>query len=125
VTIPPLVMVATELFVLVHMPPDEGVKVVVLPMHIGLFPVMIAIGLSLTVIGAVAADTHPVDESVNRKVAVPAETPCTRPVLVTVAIVGFRLAQLPPTVGASVVADPTQIVVAPVIFTTGLLLTVI
>ena len=123
-TIPPLVIVAMLILVLVQLPPEIGVIVVVFPMHIGLFPVMVTTGLALTVIGFVAEETHPVDDNVNLKVAIPAETPCTNPEFVTVATPGFRLVQLPPMVGARVVKDPTQIVVPPVIFIAGLLLIV-
>ncbi len=125
VTIPPLVIVATAILVLVQVPPDDGDIVVVFPTQIGLFPVIETVGLAFTVMGKVAADIHPDDDNVNLNVAVPAETPCTNPELVTVATVGLRLVQLPPIVGASVVTEPTQMVVAPVILTTGLLLTVI
>lgn len=125
VTIPPLVMVAMVLLVLAQVPPEFGDMVVVLPTQIGLRPVMETTGLAFTAINIVSTEVHPVDVSVNINPAVPADTPCTNPVLVTVATPGLRLVQLPPIVGATIVVAPAHTVVGPVVFTAGLLWTVI
>ncbi len=124
-TIPPLVMVAMALLVLAHVPPEFGNMVVVLPTQIGLSPMIETTGRAFTAINIVSTDVQPVDVSVNINPAVPAETPCTNPALVTVAKPGLRLVQLPPTVGATVVVAPAHIVAGPVVFTAGLPLTVI
>lgn len=62
---------------------------------------------------------HPVLVSVNVKVAEPADTPVTTPALVTVATEGLLLTQVPPLVGDNVVVEPTQMLFAPVMLTTG------
>jgi hypothetical protein len=61
---------------------------------------------------------------VKVKVALPAVTPVTTPALVTVATAGLLLAQVPPVLGESVVVAPIQILSAPIMLTTGVLLTV-
>ena len=63
--------------------------------------------------------------AVNMNVAVPALTALTSPVLLTVATAPFVLAHVPPVVGDSCVVAPIQIKLAPVMFTVGLLITVI
>lgn len=60
---------------------------------------------------------------VNVKVAVPADTPVTTPAFVTVATAGLLLVQVPP-VGDKVVVPEIQMLLAPVIVATGVLLTV-
>ena len=124
VTTPALVTVATAGLLLDHVPPVVGVRVVVEPTQILLPPEILTTGIALTVTGAVAADTQPVLVLVKVKVAVPAETPVTTPVLVTVATAGLLLVQVPPLVGESVVVAPTHILVVPVILTNGMALTV-
>ena len=49
VTIPASVTVATDVLLLVHVPPVVGDKVVVVPTHIAVDPVMLTIGKLLTV----------------------------------------------------------------------------
>jgi uncharacterized protein (DUF362 family) len=59
VTTPPLVTVATAVLLLDHVPPVEGLKVVVEPTHIVLAPVILTVGFALTVNGDVANELHP------------------------------------------------------------------
>jgi hypothetical protein len=61
---------------------------------------------------------------VKVKVAVPADTPVTTPELVTVATAALLLAQVPPVEGDKPVVKPTQMLLGPLIFTTGKGLTV-
>lgn len=124
VTIPPLVIVATNGLVLVQVPPAVGVNVVIDPTQIGLFPVITATGLAFTTTGAVGSETQPVEDWVYTKVALPGLIPMTRPALLTVAMVGFKLDQLPLTVGDNEVLAPSQIVEGPIIVAAGLLFTV-
>lgn len=123
VTMPLFVTVATAGLLLTQVPPDVGDKVVVALTQILLNPVMLTTGNGLTVTGSVGNDAQPL-LLVNVKVAVPAPTPVTTPALVTVATAGLLLAQVPPVVGDKVVVAPSQIVLRPVMFTIGVLLTV-
>jgi hypothetical protein len=59
VTTPTFVTVATEVLLLVHMPPVVGLNEVVDPAHIVLPPVMLTLGFTFTVNGAVASELHP------------------------------------------------------------------
>lgn len=124
VTTPPDVTVATAGLLLAQVPPLVGDKVVVLPAQILVAPVMLTVGRALTVTGKVGVETQPVTELVNVKFTVPALTPVTTPAFVTVAMAGFVLTQVPPDVGDNAVVLPTQIVLPPVILTTGRALTV-
>lgn len=119
VTTPLLETVATAGLLLVQVPPDEGDKPVVTPTQMLLGPLIPTVGKALTVIAEVGADTHPVLVLVKVKVAVPADTPETTPALVTVAIAGSLLAQVPPVVGDTVDVLPTQILLDPVMLTAG------
>ena len=110
---------------LVQLPPVFGDNVVVEPIHIGLPPVINAVGLARTVMGAVGLEGQPVAACVNVNVALPAAIPCTKPVLLTVATKGSLLDQVPFTVGVKLVVVPSQIVAGPRIFTNGRPLTVI
>lgn len=125
VTTPALVTVATAGLLLAQVPPVVGDKVVAFPIQILFEPVMLTIGAAFTVTGAVAAETQPVTASVKVKVADPADTPVTTPALVTVAIAGLLLAQVPPVVGDKVVVSATQMLLEPVILTVGAAFTVI
>jgi hypothetical protein len=60
VTIPALVIVATLVLLLDHVPPVLGLIVDVLPIHIELAPVMLTVGFVYTSMDAVLFDTHPV-----------------------------------------------------------------
>lgn len=119
VTTPVLVTVATDGALLTHEPPVEGDKVVVLPAQILLDPVMLAIGIGLTVTTGVAADKHPLEALVKVKLTVPAAKPVTTPAFVTLAMEPSLLAQVPPEVGDTPVISPTQISLEPVRFTVG------
>lgn len=80
---------------------------------------MLTDGKALTVTVEVGRETQPVADRVKVKVTVPAETPVTTPLLVTVATALLLLAQVPPEVGDKVVVAPTQILLAPVMLTVG------
>jgi hypothetical protein len=83
---------------------------------------MVGNGLAVTVLVFV----HPLP-SVKEMVAVPAETPVTRPVLFTVATPVLFEVQLPVPVAellpVNCVLDPTQIVAVPVIVGRGFIVT--
>ena len=99
VTTPPLVTVATPVLLLAHVPPVVGDKVVEVPIQIKLAPVILTVGLFVTVIGAVGSDVQPVVDEVNVNVAVPTPTPVTSPLLATVATPALLLCHVPPVVG--------------------------
>lgn len=105
-TFPLLLMLATKKLLVDHVPPVEGVNVVVPPTHKVEDPVNVATGLALIVTVVVGLDTHPVVELVNVKVTVPSVTPVTTPAFVTVAIDVLLLTHVPPVVGDSVVVAP-------------------
>lgn len=110
---------------LVQVPPVEGESVVVVPSQILLEPNMDTEGFKLTCTGAEGSETQLVDPCVNVNVAEPEVTPVTIPSLVTVAIEGWELTQVPPVDGLNVVVVPLQIAVPPVTLATGSALTVI
>lgn len=118
VTRPALLTVAIATLLLVHVPPLVGLNVVVAPAQIVEFPVIETGGLGFTVMALVGFDAQPLD-FVNIKVVAPALTPVTRPELLTVAIVGLLLLQVPPVVGLRVVVVPIHILLGPVIATAG------
>lgn len=124
VTEPLLVTVATEVLLLVHVPPVDGDNEVCEFIQMAVGPVKNTVGLSYTVTGAVASEAHPVILFVKMNVAVPAATPVTTPALLTVAIDGLLLDQVPPIDGDNVVVVPTHIVEDPEILTVGLCLAV-
>lgn len=123
VTTPALDTVATAGLLLTQVPPEVGDSVVVELTQILLNPVMLTTGNGLTVTGSVGTDSQPL-LLVNVKVAEPAPIPVTTPALVTVATAGLLLAQVPPVVGDKLVVAPAQIVLRPVMLTTGVLFTV-
>jgi hypothetical protein len=59
VTTPAFVTVAIDVLLLVHVPPVAGLNVVVFPAHIVLAPVMLTLGFTFTVNGAVASEPQP------------------------------------------------------------------
>jgi hypothetical protein len=59
VTTPALVTVATAALLLVHVPPVVGLKAVVEPTHTVLAPVILTLGFTFTVNGAVATELQP------------------------------------------------------------------
>ena len=99
VTIPAFVTVATPALVLTQVPPEAGDKVVVEPTQRLVAPVILTTGMPLTVTMPVGADKQPVAVLVKVKLAVPAETPVTTPMLSTVATAALLLAQVPPVDG--------------------------
>jgi uncharacterized protein (DUF362 family) len=120
-----LVIVATAVLLLTHVPSVVGLTVVVPPIHNEvLAPVIFVIGRALTVTALVASDGQSVVLLVNVNIAVPPLTPVTTPPLVTVATVLLLLNHVPPVLGLNVVVDPSHIVLAPVMLTVGFALTV-
>ena len=71
VTMPPALTEATPGFVDVHVPPTEGLSVVVFPIQIGLGPVTLTTGLDSTVTALLRVDWQPVLVCVNLKLTVP------------------------------------------------------
>lgn len=124
VTTPAFVTVATDGLLLVQVPPVAGDKLVVLARQMIELPLILTVGLAMTVTLAVGAELQLVLLNVNMNVTTPAPTPVTTPPFVTVAIDVLLLVHVPPVVGDNVVVPPPQIVVAPVILTAGLTLTV-
>ena len=59
VTIPLLLTVATLGLLLAHVPPVVGDKVVVVPTHMLLGPVILTVGFALTVTTEVGFELHP------------------------------------------------------------------
>ena len=107
VTTPPLLMVATIGLLLTQVPPVVGVKFAVAPIHTVAGDGTVITGSAFTVIEAVVL-LQVVVVFVNVKVEVPANNPVTTPALVTEAIVGLLLIQVPPDVGDNVMVLPTQ-----------------
>jgi hypothetical protein len=70
VTNPLLDITAIAGFELAHVPPVEGIKLVVAPTHMDALPVSETVGFPFTVIGTEAFDTHPA-LCVNINVATP------------------------------------------------------
>lgn len=118
-------MVAILGLLLDHTPPDDGKTCVVPLIQMDVGPLMVAIGVVLTVTGVDANEVQPVVALVKVKVAAPVATPVTVPLLVTVAILGLLLIQVPPLDGLNDVVVPMHIWEGPVIDTLGLPLTVI
>ena len=102
---PALVTVAIAVLLLVHVPPDVGDKVAVLPTQTAAGAV--TVGRALTVTEEVAL-AHPVVPSVNVNVTDPAATPVITPALVTVATAVLLLVHVPPVVGDKVAVLPTH-----------------
>ena len=125
VTTPEFVTVATAGALLDQVPPVDGDKVVVLPTQILLAPVMLTVGVGLTVTLGVGAELQPLEELVNVNVAVPAVSPVTTPASVILATAGSLLAQVPPEVGETPVISPMQISLEPVRLTVGVVTMVI
>jgi hypothetical protein len=107
VTTPPLLIVATAGLELIQVPLVVGVKLVAAPIQTVAGDGTVIIGNALTVIEAVVL-LQVVVVFVNVKVEVPANNPVTTPALVTEAIVGLLLIQVPPDVGDNVMVLPTQ-----------------
>ena len=101
-----------------HDPPDAGRKLVVPPIHMPEGPDRDIDGLGFTMTGVVGNEGQPPVELVNVKVACPWEIPMTIPLLFTEATAGLLLTQTPPEYGDSVVLLPTHIGFGPVTDTT-------
>jgi hypothetical protein len=106
VTKPALVTVAIVLSLLTHVPPKEGLKIMVAP-------IQSEAGGELTVGGAaILIDDvvllQPVVPSVKVNVTVPANMPVATPALVTVATVLSLLTQVPPVEGLKFKVSPTH-----------------
>jgi len=125
VTTPAFVTVATAGLLLAQVPPVVGERPVTPPMQMLVEPSTLTVGIGLTVTAGVGSETQPVTELVKVKVAVPADTAVTTPAFVTVAVAGSLLTQVPPVPGDKVVVNPTQMLLEPVMLTTGFALTVI
>jgi hypothetical protein len=126
VTTPAFVTVAIALLLLAHVPPVLGLSVVVDPSHMVLAPVILTVGFTLTVNGAVATEVHPLLVNVYVNVAVPADTAVIKPALLIVATDVLLLTHVPSVIGLTVVVPPIHNeVLAPVIFVVGRALTVI
>lgn len=122
VTTPPLVTVAIAGNTETHVPPVDGIRVVVEPIQTAEVPLIATVGGGLTVTALVVL-VQPL-LFVNVKVAEPPARAVTKPPFVTEATPGLLLTHVPPDVGESMVVAPTQMLLEPVILTTGLGLTV-
>jgi hypothetical protein len=109
VTVLPLT-VALEGSLLTHVPPEEGVKVMVLPTHTEEADVL-TVGFAPTVTLEVVF-LQPVLVCVKVKVTFPGATPVTTPELVTVATDVLLLVQTPPVEGDKVMVLPAHTEVA-------------
>lgn len=116
-----MVTVATEVLLLVHVPPEAGVTLAVELSHTLVAPP--STGNASTRTDEVVAE-HPLVLLVKVKVTEPDAIPVTTPPLVTVAILVLLDDHVPPDVGDNVVFSPTQISLLPVILTVGTALTV-
>jgi hypothetical protein len=94
------------MLLLVHTPPVVGESTFVSLIQISEGAVTTG---KLYIVTAEVVLLHPVVEIVNLKVVVPAITPVTAPALVTVAIAGLLLIQVPPVVGDNVLVNPLHI----------------
>jgi hypothetical protein len=118
VTKPSFVTVAEAGLEDIHVPPFEGLSCVVAPIHSVPGPDMLIFGFSFIVTPAPGSDWQP-EVDVNINLVVPPESPVTSPVLLTDAIPGNSLVQVPPLAGISWVVWPGQIVAGPTILIIG------
>lgn len=88
-----------------HVPPVAGVRLVVFPTQMDAGPLIEANGLPLIITCSLGSDEQP-RLVVKTNLAVPLLNPVTIPALVTEAIEGLKLTQLPPVVGDNVVVLP-------------------
>jgi len=114
VAMPELFIVATDVLLLVHTPPDPGESVVVFPTHTDVGPVTLADGLDSTVKGDETLEIHPVFVDVKVNVTDPGAIAVTMPDAFICAIAGLLLVQYPLVDAVSVVLEPTHILVVPV-----------
>lgn len=119
VTKPELLIVAMAALEEVHVPPGlDADSTVDSPTHILLSPLTTDPSCWFTSMVSVT-DEQPVVSDTKVKAASPGEMPVTKPELVTEAMAGCELVQLPPSVGYSVDDPPKQSEVSPVMATTG------
>jgi hypothetical protein len=126
----PVVVTLSGVRVIVQLPPgnpfNTTLPVGVVQVGCVIVPTIGAVGLATTV--KLLLDVQPLDVSVKLKVTVPALTPETTPVFVTVAVPELLLVQVPPEVGVTVAVLPTHTSFAPpnvgLAFTVKLLLDV-
>lgn len=112
---PALLMVATAISVLCHVPPVVGEILVVLPTQILLGPFKTVIGFGATVITPEFAEVQP-SVDVNLNVAIPSATPVTTPVkLLMVAINGLLEDHVPVAEAVRVVVVPIQMLAGPIV----------
>ena len=78
--VPALDTEATEVLLLVQLPPVDGDRVDVEPIHKLFGPERMAAGLSFTVTGNVGSEVQPIPERENVNVALPAVKAVTNPV---------------------------------------------
>lgn len=125
VTIPLLLMVATSGLLLVHTPPEDGLKEVVEPTQIEAGPVRRMTGLLPIITAADESDLHPVIESMYINLDAPPARPRITPSLVTEATPGEPATHVPPEIGNKKDWAPIQMEVEPVISISGLGITLI
>lgn len=125
VTIPKLVIDAIDGLFEVQVPPVDGEKLVVAPMHNTEGPLRLTTGFGFTSIGNDSLELHPVAPLVKVNFAVPADIPVTIPVFVMAAIPELVDTHMPPLPGDIVEVLPMQIELLPVMEMTGLGLMVI
>jgi hypothetical protein len=117
-TTPAPLIVAIDVLLLLQTPPGApSVNVVVEPTHTLVAPTIVpATGKGLTVIGSVATAVPQALVTEYEMVVLPADTPVTIPVLLTVAIAVLLLLQTPPGApSVNVIVEATHTLVAPVI----------
>jgi hypothetical protein len=120
VTIPELLIDATVGLLEIQVPPVDGEKLVVAPIHNTEGPLRLTTGLGFTSTGADSFELQPVTPLVKVNFAVPADIPVTIPVFVIAAIPELDEIHIPPLLGDMVVVVPIQIELIPVIEITGL-----
>lgn len=97
---------ATDGLLLIHVPPDVGDNVVVVPTQMFELPEMLTAGNALTV--KLFEDEHPEELLVKVSVIVPALIPVTIPESSTVAIPVLLLIHVPPLLGVTLAVEPAQ-----------------
>lgn len=123
-TIPEFVVATIAALLLIQVPPVDGYKVVVPPIHIEELPTRLTVGLLYTAIFWLFNDTQPVVVSVNLNVTLPLFTAVIMPELLIVATNGLLLSQVPPELGNIDVVPPIHSAIAPVTEMLGFGLTV-
>ena len=126
-TTPDEFIVATDVLLLVHEPPAvPSESVFVLPVQIVFVPIIGLMLMLITLTAKVATDVKQLLDTVYEIVSIPAATPVTMPVLLTVARAVNSLLHVPPlTASDRVITDPTVTLEGPDIeYIAGLAVTV-